>query len=294
LFNFERFTELPGPRDLTRIFDAEEYAAWKAFRESEDSRYVALTLPRVLARLPYGENFVKVDEFNFEESVDGKDHDKYLWMSAAWAYAARCTDAFAMYGWLERIRGVDSGGKVEGLPVHTFNTADGEIAMKCSTEIAVNDRREFELSNLGFLPLVHFKGRNFAAFLEARSCHKPKESADEVEHENSRRSAQINYLLCASRFVRYLEVLAREALGRFMYIDKAKRWLNEWLLQYVLADPGNATHENRARYPLAAGRITFRPVRGRPGWCEIEGELGLITDSGDTVRHSFRVELERR
>ncbi len=159
LFNFDSFTELANPRDLAKIFEAVEYAPWKSFRESEDSRYVALTMPRVLARLPYGEDFKRVDEFNFEEEVDGKEHNKYSWMNAAWAYATRITDAFAKYGWMARTRGVEGGGKVEGLPVHTFPTDDGDVAMKCPTEIAISDRREFELSNLGFLPLLAQQGQ---------------------------------------------------------------------------------------------------------------------------------------
>src|SRR5438105_7698126 len=157
LFNMDRFTELSAPRDLAKIFDSVEYAAWKSFRESEDSRYTALTLPRVLSRLPYGAEFKRVTEFNFEESVDGTDHEKYAWMNSAWAYAARVTDAVAKWGWMARTRGVEGGGKVEGLPVHTFPTDEGDIAMKCPTEIAISDRREFELSNLGFLPLLHNK-----------------------------------------------------------------------------------------------------------------------------------------
>src|SRR5690606_24805169 len=153
LFNMESFTELANPRDLAKIFGGVEYASWQSFRESEDSRFVALTLPRTLGRLPYGENFKRVEEFNFEEFVDGKDHSKYLWMNASWAYAARITDAYAKYGWFARTRGVEGGGVVEGLPVHTFPTDDGDVAMKCPTEIAISDRREFELSQLGFLPL---------------------------------------------------------------------------------------------------------------------------------------------
>ena len=147
---------------------------WKSFRESEDSRYVALTLPHVLGRLPYGADFKRVDEFNFEELVDGKDHDKYLWMNAAWAYAAASrTPLPSTAGW-PATRGVEGGGKVEGLPVHTFPTDDGDVAMKCPTEIAISDRREFELSNLGFLPLLHSKNRDFAVFMGAQSCQKPK------------------------------------------------------------------------------------------------------------------------
>ena len=150
MFNFDSYTELANPRDLAKIFDTVEYASWKSFRESEDSRFVGLTLPRTLGRLPYGENFKRVEEFNFEESVDGKDHNNYLWMNAAWSYATRITDAFAKYGWFARTRGVEGGGRVEGLPVHTFPTDDGDVAMKCPTEIAITDRREFELSNLRF------------------------------------------------------------------------------------------------------------------------------------------------
>src|SRR5438874_4528159 len=174
LFGMDRFTELSAPRDLAKIFGSVEYAAWKSFRESEDSRYVALTLPHVLGRLPYGENFKRIDEFNFEEFVDGKHHDKYLWMNAAWAYGARITDAMAKYGWMARTRGVEGGGKVEGLPVHTFPTDDGDVAMKTPTEIAISDRREFELSNLGFLPLLHNKDTDNAVFMGAQSCQKPQ------------------------------------------------------------------------------------------------------------------------
>jgi type VI secretion system protein ImpC len=168
LFGFDSYTEMANPRDLAKIFDAVEYAPWKSFRESEDSRYAALTLPRVLSRLPYGENFKRVTEFNFEEQVDGTDHNNYSWMNASWAYAVRITDAFAKYGWMARTRGVEGGGKVEGLPVHTFPTDDGDVAMKCPTEIAISDRREYELSNLGFLPLLHSKGSDFAVFMSCR------------------------------------------------------------------------------------------------------------------------------
>ena len=182
---------------------------WQSFRESEDSRYVAMTLPRVLARLPYGEKFNPIAEFNFEENVDGTDHDKYQWMSSAWAYAARITDAFAKYGWMARTRGVEGGGKVEGLPVHTFPTDDGDVAMKCPTEIAITDRREFELSNLGFLPLIHCKGKDFAAFMGAQSCQKPKKYDREGATANADLSTKLNHILCVSRFAHFLKVMAR-------------------------------------------------------------------------------------
>src|SRR5262249_16209246 len=216
MFNFERYTEMSAPRDLAKIFQSVEYASWKSFREAEDSRYVALTLPRTLSRLPYGEKFKRVDEFDFEEFVDGTDHDKYLWMNAAWAYATRITDAFARHGWMARTRGVEGGGKVNGLPVHTFPTDDGGVAMKCPTEIAISDRREFELSNLGFLPMLHAKGRDFAVFMGAQSCQKPKTYYDPAANANAELSAKFNLLLCTSRFAHYLKVMARDKIGSFM------------------------------------------------------------------------------
>ncbi|HWG47018.1 MAG TPA: type VI secretion system contractile sheath large subunit [Gemmataceae bacterium] len=268
LFNMDRFTELPGPRDLAKIFDGVEYASWKSFRDSEDSRYIALTLPHVLARLPYGENFKKVTEFNFEEDVDGRNSDKYLWMNAAWAYAARITDAFSQFGWMARTRGVEGGGKVEGLPVHTFPTDDGDIAMKCPTEIAISDRREFELSNLGFLPLLHSKNHDFAAFMGAQSAQKPKTYFDPAANANAELSAKFNYILCVSRFAHYLKVMARDKIGSFMEVKDCERWLNEWIMNYVVGNPETASDETKAKKPLAAASIEVREVKGKPGWYE--------------------------
>jgi type VI secretion system protein ImpC len=268
LFNMERFTELGQPRDLAKIFMGVEYASWKSFRESEDSRYVALTLPHVLGRLPYGAEFKRVDAFNFEEFVDGKDHDKYLWMNAAWAYATRITDAVAKYGWMARSRGVEGGGKVEGLPVHTFPTDDGDVAMKCPTEIAISDRREFELSNLGFLPLLHSKNRDFAVFMGAQSCQKPKQYFDPAANANAELSAKFNYIMCVSRFAHYLKVMARDKIGSFMEVKDCERWLNDWINQYVIANPADAGDEAKAKAPLADARVEVREVKGKPGWYE--------------------------
>src|SRR5437588_8128737 len=269
LFNFENdFTELATPRDLAKIFMSVEYAAWKSFRESEDSRYVALTLPHVLGRLPYGEAFKKVDEFNFEEFVDGKTHDKYLWMNAAWAYATRITDAVAKHGWMARTRGVEGGGKVEGLPVHTFPTDDGAVAMKCPTEIAISDRREFELSNLGFLPLLHSKGRDFAVFMGAQSCQKPKQYFDPAANANAELSAKFNYIMCVSKFAHYLKVMARDKIGSFMEVKDCENWLNSWISNYVIPNPEDAGDDLKARCPLAEARVEVREVKGKPGWYE--------------------------
>jgi type VI secretion system protein ImpC len=265
LFNMERFTELANPRDLAKIFDSVEYAAWKSFRESEDSRYAALTLPHVLGRLPYGQEFKRIDEFNFEEFVDGKEHDKYLWMNAAWAYGARVTDAFAKDGWFARTRGVEGGGKVEGLPVHTFPTDDGDVAMKCPTELAISDRREFELSNLGFLPLLHSKNRDFAVFMGAQSCQKPKQYFDPAANANAELSTKLNYIMCVSRFAHYLKVMARDKIGSFMEVKDCQTWLNDWISQYVVtgADIGASM---KAQYPLAEARVEVQEVKGKPGW----------------------------
>ena len=268
LFNFERFTDLTAPRDLAKIFSSVEYAAWKSFRESDDSRYVALTLPHVLGRLPYGEAFKKVDAFNFEEFVDGKDHDKYLWMNAAWAYAARITDAVAKHGWMARTRGVEGGGKVEGLPVHTFPTDDGDVAMKCPTEIAISDRREFELSNLGFLPLLHSKNNDFAVFMGAQSCQKPKQYFDPAANSNAELSAKFNYIMCVSRFAHYLKVMARDKIGSFMEVDECQRWLNSWIMNYVIANPQDAGDDAKAKAPLSDAKVEVRAVKGKPGWYE--------------------------
>lgn len=268
MFNMENFSELANPRDLAKIFQGVEYAGWKSFRESEDSRYIALTMPRVLGRLPYGERFRKVDEFNYEEKVDGTDHNKYQWMSAAWTYAARMTDAHAKYGWCMRSRGVEGGGKVEGLPVHTFPTDDGGVAMKCPTEIAITDRREFELSNLGFLPLVHCKNRDFAAFMGAQSAQKPKTYFKAEANANAELSTKFNYMLCVSRFAHYLKVMARDKIGSFMETQECERWLNDWINNYVLPNPDMAGDEMKAKKPLADARIEVQPVAGKPGYYE--------------------------
>jgi type VI secretion system protein ImpC len=266
MFNMENFSELANPRDLAKIFQGVEYAGWKSFRESEDSRYVALTMPRVLARLPYGDKFKKVDEFSYEEKVDGTDHNKYQWMSAAWTYAARMTDAHAKYGWCMRSRGVEGGGKVEGLPVHTFPTDDGGVAMKCPTEIAITDRREFELSNLGFLPLVHCKNRDFAAFMGAQSAQKPKTYFKAEANANAELSTKFNYMLCVSRFAHYLKVMARDKIGAFMEVGECERWLNDWIGNYILATPELAGDEMKARKPLADARVQVEAVPGKPGY----------------------------
>lgn len=269
MFGMDSYTQMPDPRDLAKIFEGVNYTKWRSFRDSEDSRYVALTMPRTLARTPYGADFKKVDEFNFEEFVDGKTHDKYLWMNAAWAYAARITSAFAEHGWVARTRGVKGGGKVENLPFHSFNTDDGDIAMKCPTEVAISDRRENELSGLGFLPLLWCKDSDFAAFLGAQSTQKPKKySSNPDANASAELSAKFNLILNTSRFAHYLKVMVRDNIGSFREVDDLTRELNEWIDQYVTPNPAAVGEKEKARKPLQQARVDVRPVAGKPGYFE--------------------------
>jgi type VI secretion system protein ImpC len=264
LFNLDSYTDLGVPRDLAKIFDTVEYAKWKAFRDSEDSRYVGLTLPHILMRLPYGPETVPVEAFNFQEDVDGKDHHKYLWANAAWAFGTRLTDAFAKYQWCAAIRGVEGGGLVEGLPTHTFRTDEGDIALKCPTEIAITDRREKELSDLGLIPLVHCKGTDYAAFFGAQSCQKARKYDTDAANANARLSTQLQYIMATSRFAHYLKAIMRDKIGSFMTRQNCENYLNRWITNYVLLDD-NASQEAKASNPLREARVDVAEVRGKPG-----------------------------
>lgn len=264
LFNWESYTELAGPRDLAKIFDNDAYIRWKSFRESEDSRYVGLTLPHILLRLPYGKETAPVEAFDFEEDVDGRDHAKYLWGNAAFALATRITDAFARYEWCAAIRGVEGGGLVEGLPTHTFTTDDGDIAMKCPTEIAITDRRENEFSKLGFIPLCYYKGTDRAAFLGAQSAQKPTVYLSDDANANARLSAQLQYIFAVSRFAHFLKAIMRDKIGSFMSRDQCEKFLNEWISSYVLLDD-MASQEQKAKFPLREARIEVTEIAGKPG-----------------------------
>ncbi len=264
LLGLETMTDLPNPRDLAKKFETPDYAKWKSFRESEDSRYVGLTLPHVLMRLPYGPETVPVEAFNFKEDVDGTDHGKYLWGNAAYAMGARLTDAFAKYGWTAAIRGVEGGGRVDGLPTHTFRTDEGEIALKCPTEIAITDRREKELSDLGFIPLVHCKGTDFAAFFGAQSCQKAKKYDTDSANANARLSTQLQYLLAMSRFAHYLKSIMRDKIGSFMTRKDCEDFLNRWISKYVVSTE-DAGQEIKAKFPLKEARVEVAEVAGKPG-----------------------------
>jgi type VI secretion system protein ImpC len=264
LLNLDSFTSLGGPRDMSKIFDSTEYAKWKSFRASEDSRYVGLALPHILMRLPYGKDNVTVEAFNYEESVDGTDHSKYLWGNAAYALGSRLTDAFAKFGWCAAIRGVEGGGLVEGLPAHTFRTDEGDVALKCPTEIAITDRREKELADQGFIPLVHCKGTDYAAFFSVQSAQKPKKYDKAAANANARLSAQLPYIMAMSRFAHYLKAMMRDKIGSFMSRSDCQRFLNQWIAQYVCADD-NATQSVKAQLPLREANIEVSEVAGKPG-----------------------------
>lgn len=265
LFGLDSYTELGKPRDMGKVFDTVEYAKWKSFRESEDSRYVGLALPRFLGRLPYNPIDGEVTEgFNFVEEVDGTNHDKYLWCNAAFAFAARLTTAFENYGWCAAIRGVEGGGLVEDLPTHTFRTDDGEVALKCPTEISITDRREKELSDLGFIPLVHCKNTDYAAFFGAQSAQKPKKYDTDSANANASLSAQLQYMFAVSRIAHYMKAMMRDKIGSFASAANVQNYLQRWIDQYVTADD-SASQETKAQFPLREASVEVSEVPGRPG-----------------------------
>ena len=265
LFGLETYSDLGKPRDLSKVFDTVEYAKWKSFRESEDSRYVGLTLPRFLGRLPFNpKDGSTVEGFNFVEDVDGTDHDKYLWCNAAYAFASKLTAAFEDFGWCAAIRGVEGGGLVEDLPTHTFKTDEGEVALKCPTEIAITDRREKELSDLGFISLVHCKESDYAAFFGAQSAQKAKKYNTDAANANSVLSAQLQYIFAVSRIAHYMKAMMRDKIGSFASASNVEDFLNRWLTQYVLLDD-NASQEQKAQFPLREASVQVSEVPGRPG-----------------------------
>jgi type VI secretion system protein ImpC len=264
MFNLESYTSLDAPRDMTKIFDTTEYAKWKSFRQSDDSRYVALTLPRILIRQPYGRDTVPVEAFDFEERVDGTDHSKYAWAGASWALASRITQSFGTYGWCATIRGVESGGLVEGLPVHNFRTESGDIAMKCPTETPISDRREKELADLGFVPLVHCKGTDYAAFFSVQSAQKPKTYDSDAATANARISAQLPYIFAVSRFAHYLKAIMRDKIGGYASRAEVETFLNNWINNYTVAND-DVGFEMKAKNPLKEARVDVVEVPGKPG-----------------------------
>ncbi|MEW5787870.1 MAG: type VI secretion system contractile sheath large subunit [Pseudomonadota bacterium] len=265
LFGLDTFTDLGKPRDMAKVFDTIEYAKWKSFRDAEDSRYVGLTLPRFLGRLPYNPvDGVTTEGFNFVEEVDGTDHGKYLWCNAAFAFGARLTSAFENYGWCAAIRGVEGGGLVEDLPTHTFRTDEGEVALKCPTEVAITDRREKELSDLGFIPLVHCKNTDYAAFFGAQSTQKARKYDTDSANANASLSTQLQYIFAISRIAHYMKSMMRDKIGSFATAANVETYLQRWIDQYVTADD-SASQETKAQFPLREASIQVSEVPGRPG-----------------------------
>ena len=265
LFGVDSYAELGKPRDLAKVFDTVEYVKYKAFRESEDARYVGLTVPRFLGRLPFHPaDGLTTEGFNFVEDVDGSDHQKYMWCNAAYAFASRLTRAFDDFGWCAAIRGVEGGGLVEDLPTHTFKTDDGEVALKCPTEVAITDRREKELSDLGFISLVHCKNTSYAAFFGAQSAQKARKYANESANANAALSSQLQYIFAVSRIAHYMKSMMRDKIGSFAAASNVEDFLNRWLMQYVLLDD-NASQEKKAQFPLREASVQVLEVPGRPG-----------------------------
>lgn len=264
LLGLQSFTVLDQPRDIGKIFDSTEYAKWKSFRETEDSKYVALTLPHILMRLPYGKETKPIEGFRYEEGVDGTDHSKYLWGNAAFALAARMTQAFATYGWCVAIRGVEGGGLVEGLPAHTFRTDQGDVALKCPTETLITERRDKELSDQGLVALVNCKGTDKAAFFGIQSCNKPRLFDSDAATANARISAQLPYMMATCRFAHYLKSMMRDKIGGFMSREDCWRFLNRWIGQYVTQDD-KANQTTKAQFPLREARVDVEEVKGKPG-----------------------------
>jgi type VI secretion system protein ImpC len=264
MMNMDSFTSLDAPRDVAKIFDSSEYAKWKSFRQSEDSRYVGLCLPHVLMRLPYGRDGIQIDGFNYEEGVDGSDHSKYLWGNAAYCLGSRLTNAFAKYGWCAAIRGVEGGGLVEGLPTHTFTTDSGDVALKCPTEAPITDRREKELADQGFVPLVHCKGTDYAAFFSVQSGQKAKLYDSEAANANARLSTQLPYIFAVSRFAHYLKAMMRDKIGSFMERSDCEKFLNRWIQNYVVGND-DVTPATKAQFPLREAKIEVLEVPGKPG-----------------------------
>ncbi len=261
----DSWQELANPRDLTKIFSTPDYAAWRSLRESEDSKYLGLTMPRFLARQPYGAKTNPVEEFAFEEDTGLADHGRYTWANSAYAMAVNINRSFKEFGWCSRIRGIESGGAVPNLPTHTFPTDDGGVDMKCPTEIAISDRREAELSKSGFLPLIHKKNSDLAAFIGAQSMHKPAEYDDPDATANARLASRLPYLFATCRFAHYLKCIVRDKVGSFKERADMQRWLQDWIMQYVDGDPANSSESVKATRPLAAAEVVVEEIEGNPG-----------------------------
>jgi len=258
----EDFRQLPEVRDVKKVFTNTKYARWNSFRKSDDARYVALTLPHVLMRLPYGDDNPVESINSFKEDLS--EHHDYLWGNTAYVLGERITNAFSLYGWCAAIRGVEGGGLVEGLPLYTYDIDENTTMQKCPTEMQIPDRKEKELADLGFIPLVHCKNTDYAAFFGTQSLNKPKEYDTPQANASARLSAQLQYILCVSRFSHYLKSMMRDMIGSFATNDQVAKYLNRWINQYVILDD-DAGQELKAQYPLREARVDVSEIKGKPG-----------------------------
>lgn len=265
MLSMKDFSELPRPRDLAKLFDTTDYARWRSFRLNDDSRYIGLTLPRVLGRMPYGTKHIPAETFIFEEQIREDDAGSdYLWVNSAWELAGRIIESFEEYGWCASIRGVEGGGLVKSLPAYNYVSGNGERAMQCPTQVAISDRREKELSDLGFIPLVYCKGTDYGAFFAVQSINKPRLYNSEEANANARLSSQLPYILATSRFAHYLKSIVRDKVGSFMSRVECEVYLQNWIMQYVVASDA-AGPETKARYPLREAKVEVFEVPGLPG-----------------------------
>lgn len=265
LFGMESWQELANPRDLAKLFDATDYVGWRSFRAAEDSRYLALTMPRFLGRPIYGAKSEPVDEFDFEEDTSGA-HDSHLWLNAAYAMGARINDAFATYGWCTRIRGVESGGTIEDLPTAVFPTDEGGVDLKCPTEIAISDRREAELAKAGLMALVHRKNTDQATFIGAQTVHRPALYENAAATANANLSARLPYIFASCRFAHYLKCMVRDWIGGTREERELERDLSDWVMQYVDGSPELSTEVTKAKLPLKDAKIEVLPDPENPGY----------------------------
>lgn len=268
LLQMESWAEIANPRDLGRIMTTNEYLPWRSLRDGADARYVGLCMPRFLARVPFGARTDPLDAFAFEEECDGPDASGLLWANACWAFAANVARAFAEYGWCCRIRGIDRGGVVEGLPVLRHPTADGNVDRRTVTEICISERREAELSGCGLIPLMHRKNSDVAAFISAQSIQKPHAFDDPDATASANLSARLPYLFASCRFAHFLKCMVRDKVGSTMSRAQLQEWLSEWLLGYVDGSPLTSSEEYKSSHPLSAGKVRLEDIPERPGQFE--------------------------
>ncbi|WP_412062098.1 type VI secretion system contractile sheath large subunit [Rubrivirga sp. IMCC45206] len=263
--SMEEWKKIP---DLSAYMELTDFTKWNALRDTEDARYLGLTFPRFLLRLPYGQDTVPVKSFNYEEEVSGADHDRYLWGNSSFAFASNMVRAFQRDGWAVQIRGPQSGGKVDDLPVHLYDVGKGKQA-KIPTEVPISETLEFEAANLGFMPLSHYQGRDFAAFFSANSTQRPKLYDDDAATANSRINARLPYIFLASRIAHYLKVLQRENIGATKDAGAIEHELNTWL-KGLVTEMDNPSAEQVAKYPLKAASVTVVELDDNPGFFRVQ------------------------